>query len=291
LSTTYKILSNILLSRLTTDHIFCICQIPEKKWEYNEVVHQLFIDFKKAYDSVRREVLYNILIEFGITLKLVRLIKVCLNETYSRVRVGKHLSDTFAINNGLKHGDALSPLLFNFALEYAIRRVQANQEGLKLNGTHQLLVYVVDVNILGGSIHTMRKNTEALVIDTKEIGLEVNAEKTKCMVMSRDQNAGQNINIQIGNKAFETVEHFKYLGTNIMNKNYIHEEFKSVLKSGNACYHLVQNLLSFSLLLRSVKIKICRTIILPVVAHGCETWSLTLRKECRLRVLKIGCWA
>jgi hypothetical protein len=77
---------------------------------------------------------------------------------------------------------------------------------LKLNTTHQLLVYADDVNILGGSIHTIRKNTEALVIASKEIGLEVNAEKTKHMVRSRDRNAGQNANIQIGNKSFETVE-------------------------------------------------------------------------------------
>ena len=78
----------------------------KKKWEHNEAVHQLFIDFKKAYDSVRRA-LYNILIEFRIHKKLVRLIKMCLTETYSRVRVGKNLSEMFPIKNGLKQADAL----------------------------------------------------------------------------------------------------------------------------------------------------------------------------------------
>jgi hypothetical protein len=102
-----------------------------------------------------------------------------LTETYSRVRVGKNVSDKFPIRNVLKQGDALSPLLFNFALEYAIRMIQVNQDGLKLNGTHQLLAYADDVNILGGSIHNLKENAEALVATTTEIGLEVSAEKSK----------------------------------------------------------------------------------------------------------------
>ena len=95
----------------------------------------------------------------------------------------------FPIKNGLKQGDALLSLFFNFALEYAIRRVQVNQDSLKLNGTHQLLGYA-DGNILGRSVHAIKKNTEALVVASKETGLEVNAGKTKYMVMSQDQNAG-----------------------------------------------------------------------------------------------------
>jgi len=104
---------------------------------------------------------------------------MCLNVTYSRVWVGKNLSDMIPSRNGLKQGDALSPLLFNFALDYAIRRVNINQDGLKLNGTHQLLVYADDVNILDRSIHTIKKNTDALAVASNGTGVEVNADKTK----------------------------------------------------------------------------------------------------------------
>jgi hypothetical protein len=106
------------------------------------------------------------------------------------------------------------------------------------------------------------------------------------MVMSRNQNAVQNYNIKIDNKCFEKMEQFKHLRTTLINPNSIQEEIKSRLKSGNACYDLVQDLLSSSMLSKNTKIKIYRTIILLVVLYGCETWFLTLREEHRLRVFK-----
>ena len=143
LSTTY-ILSTILLSRLTpyseeilwnisadfnttrqltTDHIFCICHhitYLRKNGNTMKWCISYFCDFKKVYDSLRMDDLYNSLIKFGISMEMVRLIKMCLNETYSRVWVGKYLPDIFPIKNGLKQGDALLPVLFKFASEYAL---------------------------------------------------------------------------------------------------------------------------------------------------------------------------
>jgi len=146
-----------------------------------------------------------------------------------------------------------------------------NQDGLKLNGSGQLLACVDGVNILGGSVHTVEENAEASVVAAKEIGLEVNADKTKYMIMSRDQNAGRSHSMKTDSISIERVEEFKYLVTTLTNKNSIQEEIKSRLKLGNACYYSVQNLLSSSLLSKKLKIKIYRTIILPVVLYGCET--------------------
>jgi len=127
------------------------------------------------------------------------------------------------------------------------------------------LVYADDVKMLGGSVHTIKKNTEALVVASKEIGLQVNADKTKYIVMSRDQNAGRSHSIINDNSSLEMVEQFRYFVTHLTNQNYIQEEIKSRLKSGNACYHPVQNLSSSSFVFRNIKIEVCRTTVLPVI--------------------------
>jgi hypothetical protein len=129
-------------------------------------------------------------------------------------------------------------------------------------------------------------NAEALLVASKETGLDVGVEKTKYMVMSRHQHGGQNNNTKTGNKTFEIVEQFRYVGTTLTNQNSIHEEIKCRLKSWTACSHSVQNLLLFSLLSKNTKIKTFSSVVLFLSFYGCETWFFTRREEHRPRVFE-----
>jgi hypothetical protein len=182
--------------RSTTDQI-CFAFI--RYWRKNgntKTVHQLFINCKKVYNSVRREVLYNILIKFGVPTELVKLIKMSLNETHSKVCIGERWSNMFPTQYGLKQ-DALLPLLFNFALEYAIKNVQEIKVRAEIKwDTYHLLAYADDVNLLGDNIENIKKNTE----------------KTNNKLPSCHQNAGQNHYIKMATRSFKNVAQFKYLG-------------------------------------------------------------------------------
>jgi hypothetical protein len=131
-------------------------------------------------------------------MKLIRVIKICLNEIYNKVHIAKHLSNTFSIQNGLKQGDALLPLPFNFALKCAIRKVQKNLVGLKMNRNHYILACADDVNLQGDSIDTIKNNTGNLIGNSRKFGSDIKAEKSK--LRSHYQSAGKNVDIFIANR-------------------------------------------------------------------------------------------
>ena len=132
--------------------------------------------------------------------------------------------------------------------------------------------------MLGKNLQTIRENTEIFIKASKDIGLEVNSDKTKYMITSRQQNIVNNQNIVIENLSFKKVEKFKYLGVTVTNTNDIREEIKRRINMGNACYYSLEKILSSRLLSKNLKVNTYKTIILPVVLYGCETWSLTLRE-------------
>jgi hypothetical protein len=140
--------------------------------------------------------------------------------------------------------------------------------------------------LLGNHINTIKGSTVTHLGDSRDVGLKINADKTKYMIVSRHPNSGHYQNIRTANGSIQNMATFKYLWTTLTDQNDIHDEVKSRLNSGNACCHSMQNLLSSRLISSNLKIKIYKTLILPVVLYGCETWSLTSREEHRLRVFE-----
>src|ERR1700744_6230282 len=145
----------------------------EKAWEHNISIHQLFVDFKQAYDSIIRNVLFNIMEEFGIPSKLIRLTKATLTDTKCKILIQGQLSDTFNIDTGLRQGDGLSTILFNLALEKVVRAMSINFNGTIFTTSKQIAAFADDADLIGGGALAVKESFVEMDSAAKEVRLLV----------------------------------------------------------------------------------------------------------------------
>lgn len=302
LNTAYKVLSNVINARLqpyaedilgqyqcgfrknrsTIDQIFILRQILEKCSEWCVDTYHMFIDFRTAYDSIKRIELYRAMQELGIPEKLTSLTRMTMASALCRVKIEKHYSLDFNTSAGLRQGDGLACTLFNIALEKIIRDSGVTTTGNIYNRSVQILGYADDVDIVGRTIVDVKEAFINIEVNAGRMGLAVNEEKTKLLFSttrdSRRSRLGQNLTID--NYNIEVVEEFVYLGTLVGHaNNNTSIEVKRRLVLANRCFYGLRRQFSCSTLSRTTKTRIYKTLLLPVITYGSETWSTTRKEE------------
>lgn len=307
LNVVYKIFSNILAARITplaeriigryqcgfrpgrstTDQIFALRQIIEKAYEWDIETHHVFIDFKTAYDSVKRVELYNAMQNLGIPNKLIRLTMMTMKNSVCAIKIQSDISNQFPSATGVRQGDALSCTLFNLVLEKVIRDAKVQTTGTIFMKSSQLLGYADDIDIIGRNVLDAKESFIGIETAAARMGLRVNEAKTKYMVTASTKHAtrlGQNLTVDDYN--FEVVGEFVYLGSTVTSQNNISHEIQRRIVSANRCFYGLRKILSSRNLTRRSKLTIYKTLILPVAMFGSETWTMSKKDESQLGVFE-----
>ena len=274
-------------NRSTTDQMFILRQIIQKHLEFDKEVHVLFVDFRKAYDSIHRESFLNILKDFKFPRKIINLIGASLKHTDIQVKIGNVTSQPTRVTTGLRQGDALSQLLFNLVLERVIREMNIS-DGVILGQTRiGILAYADDIALLGEDLDMIKKLGSNLINTAKKVGLTVNEEKTEYLVASRgNRNGGLEQYIKIEELKFKRVSQFKYLGSMITEDNDIKTEVSTRIQLANRGFYGLEKVLKLKALSKALKIKMYMTLLRPIVLYGSETWALRKTEESRLMIFE-----
>ena len=274
-------------NRSVVDQIFTLREIQAESFEYKKDTFVLFVDFKQAYDRIKRQKLYEALRELGMKNKLIKMIKLTLKDTDNRVRIKGKLSKKFKVKEGLRQGDPLSPILFNCALEYVVRKANLNRSGLLYHKSHQCLAFADDVAILTRSRTALHKAMVNLEEEAQKMGLQINEDKTKLMTWTEkeyDSLGELRVNTNTGKTyRFKEVETFTYLGTEFYRKPDMTREIQSRIMAGNRSIYAFRNIMNRNSS-RGLKLRVYKTIIRPIVIFASETWTLGINTQKMLKI-------
>lgn len=307
LDVTYKVLARVIRNRLTNlynneigeyqggfrqgrgtaDQIFTLKMIQNNSYEQNLGLHLLFIDFRQAYDSVIRAKLYEVLNSLGAPQKLIRLVRITLENVSMKVLVRGKLSRNFTTKKGLKQGDPLSTVLFNFVLEGILRESKLHSNGMIYHCRHQVIAYADDVTLIARSRKELEVVFGKLETTARAYGLNINVEKTKYMEMKQDPNEiTRKTPFRTGNGTytFEKVAKFNYLGVAITNRSDETEEIDGRITRGSRAVGALNGILRAKRTSKRVKMRLYRTVIRPAALYGCESWILTQSNERKLEI-------
>jgi hypothetical protein len=222
-------------------------------------IHQLYIDYKQAYGSINRDQLIEIIKEFGIPSKIVRLVKMTLEKTNNKVEIQGKMSPSFETVVGLMQGDALCTILFNLHTERVIRNVKPNPGGTIFNRTRQCVLYAADVVVFGCAVTHTAETLEDMTTAASQMGLTTNVSKTKHMI-NRKKKGNESEGTEINEQKYENAEMFKYLGSLITNTNEVEAVIKARIIAGNKCYHTLGHLLKKSYIKQALSVGLYKTI-------------------------------
>ena len=304
LNSTYKILTTLLNNKVkqhteeriqeyqqgfrqgrsTVDAIHIIKQIIEKSYEHNIEIQLLFIDFKQAFDCLKRDAITKDMKRMKIPDKIIRLTQMTMDGSRAVINTRDGLSKEVEITRGVRQGDGLSATLFIIALDGVINDCEL--EGTIITKEVQMVAYADDLVIIARNTKSMQDTLNKTVTSAEKRGLHINIDKSKYMVINRKGNQRKAHNINIGGHNFEVVDSFKYLGVIINNKNMRSMEISQRIHAGHRAYYKYRHIMQHKRISRSTKMRVYKTAIRPTVTYAAETMNITKSDEEKIKIFE-----
>jgi hypothetical protein len=272
----------------TREQIFNIRLLIEKSREFRVPIACCFIDYSKAFDCVRWDSMWMVLTEMGVPPHLTRLVKQLYQNNTATVRVNKLSTENFQVQKGVRQGCILSPLLFNIYGEYIMRKVLDGWEGgLRVGGKSiSNLRYADDTTLITTSLDDMRILMNRVEQESELLGLQINRNKTKIMLIDREQFFDESD----GLTDVESVQEFVYLGSKLCNDGRCEGEIRRRIAMAKSAMTKLSKIWKDRSITIATKARLVRALVFPIFLYGAETWTIKARDQQRVDAFEMWCW-